>query len=262
MIELPENIRKLVNITDSRTEDIGKSGASVLMFRDKVLKIEERGEEAEHEIQVMEWLDGKLPVPKVIYQEKQDGMQYFLMSKVPGEMSCSEGYLQAAEKLVNILAEGLQMLWKVDLADCPFTCGLDQKLRMAAYNVEHGLVDVEDTQPETFGENGFESPQKLLDWLAQNRPEEDLVFSHGDFCLPNIFIQNGKISGFIDLGQAGAADRYQDIALCYRSLQNNLAGKYGGRAYESVRPELLFEKLGLKPDWEKIKYYILLDELF
>lgn len=107
MIKLPENIRKLVNITDYRTEDIGKSGASVLMFKDKVLKIEERGGEAEHEIQVMEWLDGKLPVPKVIYQEKQDGMQYLLMSKMPGEMSCSEVYMQTPEKLTGILAEGL-----------------------------------------------------------------------------------------------------------------------------------------------------------
>ncbi|HGM9075954.1 TPA: aminoglycoside O-phosphotransferase APH(3')-IIIa, partial [Streptococcus pyogenes] len=26
--------------------------------------------------------------------------------------------------------------------------------------------------------------------------------------------------------------------------------------------ELFFDLLGIKPDWEKIKYYILLDELF
>lgn len=154
------------------------------------------------------------------------------------------------------------MLWKVDPTDCPFKYGLEQKLRMAAYNVERGLVDMDDAQPETVGENGFESPQKLLDWLIRNKPEEDIVFSHGDFCLPNVFIRDGKISGFIDLGGAGIADRYQDIALCFRSLRDNLAGKYGGRVYEGFRPELLFEKLGIKPDWEKIKYYILLDELF
>lgn len=37
---------------------------------------------------------------------------------------------------------------------------------------------------------------------------------------------------------------------------------YGGKAYPGYKPELLFEKLGLVPDWEKIRYYILLDELF
>ncbi len=75
-------------------------------------------------------------------------------------------------------------------------------------------------------------------------------------------IEDGKISGFLDLGKAGLADRYQDIALCYRSLQNNCSGAYGGKSYPAFDPDLLFEELGIQPDWEKIKYYILLDELF
>lgn len=30
----------------------------------------------------------------------------------------------------------------------------------------------------------------------------------------------------------------------------------------SANPDRLFEELGMAPDWEKIRYYILLDELF
>ena len=81
-------------------------------------------------------------------------------------------------------------------------------------------------------------------------------------CLPNVFLQQDKISGFIDLGRCGIADRYQDIALCYRSLVNNYQGAYGGKVYPTFYPERLFEKLGIEPDWEKVRYYILLDELF
>lgn len=95
-----------------------------------------------------------------------------------------------------------------------------------------------------------------------NRPDEDLVFSHGYFCLPNIFLKDDKVSGFIDLGNMGIADRYQDIALCYRSLNNNLAGAYGGKVYGKIDDNLLFDCLGITPDYEKIRYYILLDELF
>ena len=101
-----------------------------------------------------------------------------------------------------------------------------------------------------------------MDWLIQNKPEEELVFTHGDFCLPNLLAKEDEISGFIDLGRAGVADKYQDIAICYRSLKHNFEGKYGGERHENFNPDILFEKLGMEPDGEKVKYYTLLDELF
>jgi len=133
---------------------------------------------------------------------------------------------------------------------------------MAKYNVEHDLVDMENVQPDTFGKEGFNDPQELLDWLIENRPQEDLVLSHGDFCLPNIFFSEDKVSGFIDLGKICVADRYQDIALCYRSLTNNFDGSYGERVREKLNMDSFFNELGIEPDWKKIRYYILLDELF
>lgn len=81
------------------------------------------------------------------------------------------------------------------------------------------------------------------------------VLSHGDFCLPNVLAQGDSICGFIDLGRAGVADKWQDIALCYRSLQHNFDGTYGS-SYEGFEPGALFEVLGIEPDWEKIRYYL------
>ena len=101
----------------------------------------------------------------------------------------------------------------------------------------------------------------LLEWLKNHKPAEDPVLSHGDFCLPNIFLDGDEVSGFIDLGRSGIADPYQDIALCYRSLCHNFDGTYG-RAYPGFDPMMLFRELGIDPDWEKIRYYRLLDELF
>ena len=54
-----------------------------------------------------------------------------------------------------------------------------------------------------------------------NQPKEELVFTHGDYCLPNSFIKDNKTVGFIDLGNAGIADKWQDLALCIRSLEHN-----------------------------------------
>ena len=80
--------------------------------------------------------------------------------------------------------------------------------------------------------------------------------------MPNIFIQDGKLRSLIDLGRAGIADKYQDIALCYRSLSHNFSGKYAEVSYPDFDAMALFEALGIEPDMKKLKYYILLDELF
>lgn len=103
-------------------------------------------------------------------------------------------------------------------------------------------------------DSAFNSPEELYKYLISNQPDEEIVFSHGDYCLLNVFFNEGNVTGFIDLGRAGMADKWQDIALCVRSLQYNLQNnKY---------TDLLFKYLEIEPDYEKIKYYILLDELF
>ena len=198
-MEFPEQIQKYLEKEVYTEDTVGMSEASVLIFEDKVLKSESFCEESEREKRIMQWLRGKLPVPEVLCCEQKDGKNYLLMSKLNGKMSCDEFYMRQPEVLAEALAEGLKMLWQVDVSDCPYSANLDEKLRMAKYNVEQGLVDVDNVEPDTFGPNGFENPQALLDWLIANRPEEELVFSHGDYCLPNVFLQDGKVFGFLDL---------------------------------------------------------------
>ena len=65
----------------------------------------------------------------------------------------------------------------------------------------------------------------------------------------------------IDLGNAGVADKWRDIALCYRSLRHNADGTFG-KYYPGIAPDDLFKELGIEPDWDKMRYYILLDEPF
>ena len=261
-MKMPDGIKIRLKREKYTVDDVGMSESRVLLFSDKVLKIQEQEDEIFREHEIMNWLKGKLPVPEVLCFEKDETYAYLLMSKLPGTMSCSPELLSRPEELISLLAEGLQRLWQVDISDCPFNNRLDEKLKKAKERVEKGLVDIEDTEPDTFSEGGFKDPEELLQWLMAHRPEEELVFSHGDFCLPNIFVSEGKLSGYLDLGRAGIADKWQDIALCYRSLVHNYDGKYAKVRVKEADPELLFKRLGISPDWEKIRYYILLDELF
>lgn len=258
---LPESIKKELNTENYTENTIGMSRAKVFMFPDKVLKIQPDAPWADREIVILKWLDGKLPVPKVVAHEKQDGMTYLLMTRISGRMSCDEVFFRKPDILITRLAEAIQMLWEVDIASCPVVRDTDTELKEAKYRVENNLVDIDNTEPETFGRGGFKNPEQLYDWLERNKPSCDSVFSHGDLCLPNIFFTDSGISGFIDLGDAGAGDRYRDIALCHRSLRHNADGSYGTPKYE-INSDRLFDALGMKPDRDKIQWYLMLDELF
>lgn len=260
-INVPLKIRNIIKNKTFIVDEAGMSDSQVICFDNMVLKIEKSREESDNEHRMMKWLEDKLPVPRVIVSERQENVNYLLMSRIPGNMSCDKQYMENTDLLCKLLADGLRMLWKVDIKDCPYENTLDNKLRLAEERVKAGLCDTENCEKDTYGENGFKNPEDLLQWLKCNRPEEELVFSHGDYCLPNIFVKNDQISGFIDLGRSGVADKYQDIALCYRSLIHNADGTYD-KIYSDVKPDKIFELLGIEPDWNKINYYILLDELF
>ncbi|WP_237773642.1 aminoglycoside 3'-phosphotransferase, partial [Staphylococcus aureus] len=167
---------------------------------------------------------------------------------------CSEEYEdeQSPEKIIELYAECIRLFHSIDISDCPYTNSLDSRLAELDYLLNNDLADVDCENWEE--DTPFKDPRELYDFLKTEKPEEELVFSHGDLGDSNIFVKDGKVSGFIDLGRSGRADKWYDIAFCVRSIREDIG--------EEQYVELFFDLLGIKPDWEKIKYYILLDELF
>ncbi len=257
---LPPALQKRLKGFRAQTDSIGRSAATVTVFEDCVLKISPITTENRNALKMLGWLQGRLPVPKILYQEDRDGINYLLMSRVAGRMACDPLLMADSLQLTRLLAKALQTLWKVDITGCPSRQFLEHKLSLAAQFVEAGECDMEDAEPDTYGPGSFRDPEHLLSWLVDNKPEETPVLSHGDFCLPNVFFRDGQVSGYIDLDHCGISDPYQDIALCYRSLSHNFNGKYGH--FPGYDPKMLFEALGMEPDMDRIRYYILLDELF
>ena len=45
---------------------------------------------------------------------------------------------------------------------------------------------------------------------------------HGDYCLPNIILNDRRLSGFIDVGSGGLGDRHIDLFWGIWSLEFNL----------------------------------------
>ena len=262
MISFPKAIEKYIHDKPFTQDRTGMSGSDVLVYDDMVLKFGPATKNELETVEIMKWLSGKIPVPKVIEHIVQHDTSFLLMSKIKGKMGCDNYFLEHSDELVSLLADVFKKMWSIDINDCPRERSIDTELKEARSRVENGLVNIELCEPETFGENGFKDPQQLLEWLENNRPSYEAVFSHGDLCLPNILFDNGELSGLIDLGDSGIGDKWRDIALCYRSLKHNFNGTYGNKVYQDFDPDILFIKLGIEPDYDKLKYYILLDELF
>jgi aminoglycoside phosphotransferase len=47
------------------------------------------------------------------------------------------------------------------------------------------------------------------------------VLIHGDYCLPNVLVEEGRLSGLVDLGRAGLGDPRDDLAAAFWSLHYN-----------------------------------------
>ena len=126
------------------------------------------------------WLDDKLPVPQVIAWQDHGNKQELLMTFIEGEDLAQLSKKIPKERLVDLLADTLHSIHRIDIADCPF-----------------------------------------------GKKNKDSVFIHGDACLPNFIVHNNKLSGIIDLGEAGIGEREDDLAAAVWSLEYNFGEGMG-----------------------------------
>jgi kanamycin kinase/aminoglycoside 3'-phosphotransferase-2 len=209
------------------------------------------GHSLEPEHQRLEWLQGRLPVPKVLGFTQSDGFRHLLLSEVTGTPAHTLSHTDSIESLVHLLAEGLRMIHALPADDCPFRHDIDAEIAVARERMMAGLVDEDDFDEARQGRSAGELFEELLNTIPSS---EETVFSHGDYCMPNIIVDGDSISGFIDMGRAGMGDRYRDLALAVRSIQFN----YGREWVEPFLQEYGIDSV----DWKKMEFFQLLDEFF
>jgi aminoglycoside phosphotransferase len=253
---LPDPLRALIAGQDAHEVLIGWSGVRVFRLSGgSYLKINTSPDiDLRPEKDRLVWLAGRLPVPEMRYFSADDACQFMLMSEIPGLPSFDDRFKKGEEaRIVALMAEGLRMIHAVDWRGCPFDQRNDVMIETAHTRLVQGLFDEVRLDPSRRGRDA----QELFAQLVETRPpEEDLVFAHGDYCLPNILVdpERWTLTGFIDWGSAGIADRYLDLGLAARSLAFNFGPEW-------VQP--FFDAYGLdEPDPAKIEFYQLLDEFY
>jgi kanamycin kinase len=198
----------------------------------------------------LRWARGYLPVPDVVEFGSDEAVSWLITETMSGVDGTNETLLGKPLRLVQTLAQGLRRFHHAPVDKCPFDFRLDVALQHVERRVANGLVDPErDFHPE---HEHLSVEQAFLE-LRRNRPPlEDLVVCHGDYCFPNVLIEDGQAVGFVDLGELGVADRWWDLGVAAWSTTWNV-----GPGYETA----FLDAYEIEPDPERIAYYRLLYDM-
>jgi kanamycin kinase len=187
-----------------------------------------------------------LPVPRILAACADGSAEWLLSETLPGTMAADPRLRADPESLVPILARGLRRFHDTPAAECPFPYSAADALARIRRRVAEGGIRPEDMRDE----HRHLSPAQALAELERLRPgSEDLVVCHGDYCLPNILIEDGEAVGFVDLGELGVADRWWDLAVGGWSVTWNL-----GPGWE----DLFLASYGVDRDERRVAFYRLL----
>ncbi|MEG3125027.1 APH(3')-I family aminoglycoside O-phosphotransferase [Sphingomonas sp. GB1N7] len=259
-VETPIALAALLNGYDWSQNTVGESGDAVYRLRkndagpDMFIKHARRStaRDLAGESVRLQWLGDHIAVPDVRAFFGTPDEAWLLITALPGKTAYQllEAYPDKRLAIVDRLAHLLRRLHAIPVESCPFNSDHHLRLGEARWRIDRGLVDVDDFDEERAGwsAEAVWAGMTVLLPMAQ-----DSVVTHGDFSLDNILLTNGDEACCIDVGRAGIADRYQDLAILWNCL-----GEFG-----TALQQRLFDSYGIaEPDDRKIQFHLLLDELF
>jgi kanamycin kinase len=200
------------------------------------------------EAERMVWAIAYLPVPTVVTIEEVGDAAVLITERLAGHDATDPRWGDDVPALVRIFGEGLAAFHRA-VGDewCPFRFDVPVALDHVRRRVAAGLLNPAQDCNADYKHLTAESALALLEESAPD--DEDLVVCHGDYCPPNVLLEDGRATGYVDLGELGVADRWRDIAIGAWSTSWNFGPEY---------EPLFYESYGIEPDPGRIAFYRLL----
>lgn len=198
-----------------------------------------------------------IPTPEVVDYDISNDCAWLVTTAVPGRSAADHWPADQRPEVIDALADFTQTLHGLPIENCPFERSLAVTMPAAAHAVVQDLVDLDRLDPAY----AHWTPQQLLEEAYATVPAfEDLVVCHGDFCLPNVLLDPDtlRVTGLIDVGRLGRADRYADLALATRSIASAQNPQYS--VHDADR---YLSRYGIEQaDTNRVTFYRLLDQFF
>lgn len=198
------------------------------------------------EAAVLRWLDGRLGAPRVVAFHQQGNTQYLVTDAVPGIPAHRPIPDVAKPRAVEQMAAALRNVHALDVTGCPYD-------RRAATVLAHGRAHA--GSPHVPDDERDEMQSALEQLRDLPVPAEQVVFTHGDYCCPNILLDGHMavtgpvVAGLVDWGYAGLGDPHRDYIAAEFSIARNLGDAW-------VAP--FFDALGTPVDEQRLHVHRLL----
>ena len=144
---------------------------------------------------------------------------WMLTERVIGEDCTHRQYTDDPKRLCDLTAMLLRELHETDISGCPVPNRTADYLALAEHNYKNGIYDAS-LFPDNWGYSSAEEAWRVISESGHLLKNDTLI--HGDYCLPNIMLDNWHFSKFIDLGNGGVGDRHIDLFWGAWSLLFNL----------------------------------------
>lgn len=224
---IPDVFRPLLRSTQVYDSSCSRDARVLFIDRDGgyYLKSAPRSS-LEQEARMTRYFHGKGLAPEVLAYTSGE-RDWLLTAKAPGTDCTDARYLDDPKRLCDTLAELLRRLHSVDFTDCPIPDRMTSYRETAETNYRTGNFD--NTHfPDNWGYATAEEAWRVIERDGHLLRTDTLL--HGDYCLPNILLNDWTFSAFIDVGNGGVGDRHIDLFWGMWSLSFNLkTDRYSSR---------------------------------
>ncbi|MBW3093742.1 aminoglycoside 3'-phosphotransferase [Bifidobacterium sp. 82T10] len=169
------------------------------------------------------YFHGRGLAAEVLYYGQEPGpdddrRDWMVTSRVPGEDCTAPQYMADPRRMTKILAHTLRSLHDMDCHDCPEPKRMERYLATAQRNHDAGRYDTS-FYVDVYGDATIDEIFRIAERGVSLRSD---VLLHGDYCLPNVMLDDWSFSGFVDLDCAGLGDRHVDVFWALWTLRFNM----------------------------------------
>ena len=195
----------------------------------------------QNEAAMTSYFHGKGLGAEVLNYVSEDS-DWLLTACVRGEDCTHPTYLGDPKRLCDTLAVLLRSLHECDTSSCPIPDHTERYFATAERNYRAGIFDPSYLPDEMRGMTADEAWRVATEAKVSFRADTLL---HGDYCLPNVMLDDWSLSGFIDLGNGGVGDRHVDLfwgawTLCFNLKTDRYRQRFfDAYGRECINPDLL-----------------------